>query len=173
MCKPKSMGRRSSLAGVPSRDFQPESAISRQFPFPPAASSEAARKVMRGNRRRDTQPEMRLRRALHARGHRYRVDYPPLPGVRRRADLVFTRRRVAVFVDGCYWHGCPTHGTQPRSNAEYWRAKIARNVERDRETDRLLASAGWRVVRVWEHDPVERAVERVEAALLEARFDAG
>jgi DNA mismatch endonuclease, patch repair protein len=127
---------------------------------------------MRANRRRDTAPELRLRRALHRRGHRYRVDHQPLPGLRRRADVVFTRWRVAVFVDGCFWHGCPAHGTQPRANADYWRAKIDRNVERDRETDDLLVEAGWSVVRVWEHVSTESAVERIEVALTQIRFDA-
>lgn len=135
------------------------------LPKPPAPSSDAARRVMQGNRRRDTRPEMRIRRALHALGYRYRVDRAPLPSLRRRADIVFTRQRVAVFVDGCFWHRCPRHGTSPRSNAEYWQAKIARNVERDRETDADLRDSGWRVVRVWEHEPVGEAVDRVIAAL--------
>jgi DNA mismatch endonuclease, patch repair protein len=86
--------------------------------------------------------------------------------------VVFTRWRVAVFVDGCFWHGCPAHGTQPRANADYWRAKIDRNVERDRETDDLLVEAGWSVVRVWEHVSTESAVERIEVALTQIRFDA-
>lgn len=139
---------------------------------PPSASSPSARRVMQGNRGRDTRPELRLRRALHARGLRYRVDHPPLEGLRRRADVVFTRWRVAVFVDGCFWHGCPQHGTSPRANDDYWRAKIAGNVERDRDTDRQLADAGWWVVRVWEHEPVEAGVERVLEALASARASA-
>jgi DNA mismatch endonuclease, patch repair protein len=85
--------------------------------------------------------------------------------------VVFTRWRVAVFVDGCFWHGCPDHGTQPRANADYWRAKIDRNVERDRETDDLLVEAGWSVVRVWEHVSTESAVHRVEVALTQVRSD--
>ena len=120
---------------------------------------------MRGNRRRDTKPELVLRRLLHSRGLRYRVDHPIVPGLRRRADIVFTRARVAVFVDGCYWHVCPEHGTEPQSNAGYWSAKLARNVERDRETDRLATEAGWTVLRVWEHEPAEEAADRVEVAV--------
>ena len=120
---------------------------------------------MRGNRRRDTKPELVLRRLLHGRGLRYRVDHPIVAGLRRRADIVFTRARVAVFVDGCYWHVCPQHGTEPQSNAGYWSAKLARNVERDRETDRLATEAGWTVLRVWEHEPPEEAADRVEAAV--------
>ena len=126
------------------------------------ASSPAARKVMVGNRRKDTSPEMAVRRLVHAAGLRYRVDAKPIPEVNRRADLVFRRARVAVFVDGCYWHGCPDHGTSPRSNAAYWEAKLSRNRDRDRETDALLTSAGWVVVRHWEH--TEPAVVAVEVA---------
>lgn len=111
---------------------------------------------------------MALRRRLHADGFRFRVDYPPLPGLRRKADIVFTRRRVAVFVDGCFWHRCREHGTMPVSNAEWWEAKLARNVERDAETNHLLADAGWTVVRVWEHEAPGSAARQVEAAV---RFD--
>lgn len=107
---------------------------------------------MRGTRRRDTPGELELRRILHGWGLRYRVDHPVLPGLRRRADIVFTKARVAVFVDGCFWHGCPLHATYPKSNAAWWRAKLAANVARDRDTDRRLAEAGWVVVRGWEHE---------------------
>ena len=133
------------------------------------ATSEATRRTMRANRRRDTAPELALRRALHSRGYRYRVDYRPLPRLRRRADLVFTKQRVAVFVDGCFWHCCPEHGTTPKSNADYWIPKLARNVERDRETDARLAESDWKVIRVWEHEPVEEAFERIVAALCRYR----
>ena len=110
---------------------------------------------------RDTSPEMALRRRLHAAGYRYRVDYPPLRGLRRRADIVFTRRKVAVFVDGCFWHRCPEHGTSPASNSAWWKAKLDRNVERDADTNRLLTEAGWTVIRVWEHEDPAEALERV------------
>jgi len=118
----------------------------------------------RRQRARDTAPELALRRLLHARGLRYRVDVAPLPGLRRRADVVFTRARLAVFVDGCFWHRCPLHGTSPRSNAGWWRDKLDRNVQRDRDTDRALSEAGWQVLRVWEHEQPETAAERVHAA---------
>jgi len=111
-------------------------------------------------RRRDTAPEVAIRRAVHARGLRYRVD-ATLPGTRRRADLLFTRAKVAVFVDGCFWHGCPEHGTQPKRNASWWAEKIAMNIRRDRDTDSRLAAADWKVVRVWSHEPVDQAVERI------------
>ena len=129
------------------------------------ASSPAARAVMRANRRRDTKPEIAVRRLLHARGLRYRVDERPLPELNRRADLVFRRSRIAVFVDGCYWHGCPQHGTVARSNADYWSQKIARNRERDAQTNRLLEAAGWSVVRAWEHEDPADVAARVEAAV--------
>ena len=120
---------------------------------------------MRGNRRRDTAPEMAVRRAVHALGLRYRVDVRPLPGLNRRADLVFTGARVAVFVDGCYWHGCPAHGTVARTNAAYWSSKIGENRARDLDTDRHLDEAGWTVVRVWEHEDPALVARHVESAV--------
>lgn len=123
---------------------------------------------MRAQGRRDTAPELKLRRAVHALGLRYRVDEPlPLAGLRRRADLLFTRAQVAVFVDGCYWHGCPDHGTQPKTNSEWWSAKITANKARDADTDARLVELGWSVLRVWEHEAAEAASERV-AALVRA-----
>lgn len=111
--------------------------------------------------RRDTKPELDLRRRLHRQGYRYRVNHP-LPGLpRRRADLTFTANRVVVFVDGCFWHGCPEHGTSPRNNGEWWGEKLSRNVARDHETDTILTAAGWTVVRIWEHEQPEVAVQRV------------
>lgn len=120
---------------------------------------------MRRQRRRDTVPEVALRRELHGRGVRYFVDRAPLKGIRRRADLVFPRRRVAVYVDGCFWHRCPQHATDPKNNAEWWAAKLAANVARDRNTDAALAAAGWTVVRIWEHENPAEAADRVQAAL--------
>lgn len=116
---------------------------------------------MRSNRCRDTRPELVLRRAVFARGLRYRVAYKPLKGVRRSADMAFTRVKVAVFVDGCFWHGCPAHHTSPKTNAEYWANKIEVNQARDRDTDALFAAAGWAVVRIWEHEDVTLAADRV------------
>lgn len=117
---------------------------------------------MQANRGRDTAPEMRVRRLLHARGLRYLVDAAPVQGVRRRADLVFRGPRVAVFVDGCFWHGCPKHGMNPRTNTAFWSAKLARNRERDAETDDLLRAAGWVVLRFWEHEYPAVVADRVE-----------
>jgi DNA mismatch endonuclease (patch repair protein) len=114
-------------------------------------------------RRRDTAAELALRRALHARGLRFRVDRPVLPDRRRRADIVFGPARVAVFVDGCFWHGCPEHGTRPSSNSDFWRQKVDANQARDQDTDRRLRKAGWVVVRVWEHETPATAADRIEA----------
>ena len=126
---------------------------------------------MRANRRTDTKPELALRRALHGRGYRYRKDYrlDLDGGARVRPDIAFTARRVAVFVDGCFWHRCPEHGSKPAVNVGYWDPKLRRNVERDRAADTALAAAGWAVVRVWEHEPLEAAVAAVIAALAISR----
>jgi DNA mismatch endonuclease, patch repair protein len=124
---------------------------------------------MQGNRRRDTKPELAVRRAAHALGLRYRVDARPLPDLNRRADLVFTRAKVAVFVDGCYWHGCAEHGTTPKTNAVYWGRKISRNRSRDAETDELLRAAGWVTVRIWEHEAPREAAMRIARAVSDSR----
>jgi DNA mismatch endonuclease (patch repair protein) len=121
---------------------------------------------MEANRRKDTGPERLLRSALHARGLRYRVDRRLDLGARRvRPDIVFTSAKVAVFVDGCFWHRCPLHATHPVANADYWQAKFDRNLERDRADDAALSAAGWTVIRIWEHEDSEDAARRVEAAI--------
>ncbi|MEI5584294.1 MULTISPECIES: very short patch repair endonuclease [unclassified Agromyces] len=119
------------------------------------ATSEGTRKSMLANKRRDTSTELAVRRLLHAQGLRYRVDYPPVPGLRRRADIVFTRARIAVFIDGCFWHGCPVHATSPKRNSDYWGPKLAANIERDADTNAQLEAAGWRALRFWEHEAPE------------------
>jgi len=114
---------------------------------------------MKNTPTRDTPAELALRRILHSMGMRYRVDVRADPSLRRRADIVFSRAKVAVFVDGCFWHACPDHGSAPKANSEWWQEKLRTNVVRDRDTDRRLRSAGWEVVRVWEHeDPALTAV---------------
>lgn len=120
---------------------------------------------MRRQAVRNTQPELLLRRRLHAAGLRYRLHMRPITSLRRDADIVFTGARVAVFVDGCFWHSCPDHATSPRANAEWWAAKLRRNAERDAETDAMLADAGWLVIRVWEHEDPAEAARRVQLAL--------
>jgi DNA mismatch endonuclease (patch repair protein) len=117
---------------------------------------------MRRNPRRDTGPELALRSELHRRGLRFRKDLPlRLPSRVVRPDIVFTRSRVVIFVDGCFWHACPIHGNQPRANTDYWGPKLARNVARDRVVDESLKAAGWRVVRSWEHEEPSEVADRV------------
>ncbi|SHK41307.1 T/G mismatch-specific endonuclease [Pseudonocardia thermophila] len=128
----------------------------------PVPSSEGVSLRMSRARRRDTEPEMLVRREAFRRGLRYRVD-APLPGMpRRRADMVFPGRKVAVFVDGCFWHSCPEHTSIPRANREWWMAKLRRNTERDRETDAHLRALGWTVLRFWEHEEPVAVVDSVE-----------
>lgn len=123
-------------------------------------------------RRRDTAPELALRRELHRRGLRYRLDQAPAKGIRSRADLVFRRVRVAVYVDGCFWHGCPEHGNVPKNNRAWWQEKLAANRARDARTVRLLEERGWTVFRVWEHEDMEVAARRIERAIRLRRSDA-
>ena len=120
---------------------------------------------MRGNRSRDTSPELRVRSLVHRRGLRYRVAQRPIPTLRRTADLVFRRAKVAVNVDGCFWHGCEQHYKEPKTNTEYWRSKIEGNRRRDRETDELLEAEGWLVLRFWEHEDPAEVAETVESSV--------
>lgn len=129
----------------------------------PAASSPAVQRNMQANRRRDTTPEMTLRRALHTARLRFRVDVPLPFDRRRRADVVFPRQKVAIFVDGCFWHCCPDHYVAPKSNTKYWADKATANIERDRDTDSRLRDLGWTVLRFWEHEDLAgHAAERVQ-----------
>jgi DNA mismatch endonuclease, patch repair protein len=137
------------------------------YPHPSSAGRSAN---MKANRRADTKPELALRRALHGLGYRYRKDYRlDLDGVRVRPDIVFTARKVAVFVDGCFWHCCPEHGSQPASNTWYWEPKLRRNVDRDRAADAALGEAGWTVMRFWEHESIDSAVAAVVGVLARGR----
>ncbi len=121
---------------------------------------------MQANRSRDTKPEMEIRRRLHRLGFRYRVAIAPDPTLRRRADIVFTRARVAVFIDGCFWHGCPQHGRREfKHNTDYWSGKIAKNVARDADTNTRLGRAGWLVLRFWEHDDAAEVVESIRQVI--------
>ena len=120
-------------------------------------------------RRRDTHCESRLRSILHGRGLRYRVDQTIQGTGRARPDLIFSRAKVAVFVDGCFWHRCPVHGSLPKSNRDWWNAKLDANVERDRRHDRELSEAGWLVIRVWEHQDPISAADQIESAVLQRR----
>lgn len=120
---------------------------------------------MQGNRSRDTSPEVAVRRLLHGAGLRYRLHVALLPGHRRLADIVFTRQRVAVMIDGCYWHGCPDHYTAPKANAAFWREKIERNRARDADTTAKLQASGWTVLRFWTHDSAPDIADRVRQEL--------
>lgn len=136
----------------------------------PEPTSEAVRRRMESTRQKNTPAELAIRSALHRRGLRYRVDQT-IPGVTRaRPDIVFTKQRIAVFVDGCFWHSCPKHSTTPKSNQEWWVEKLAGNVERDRRHDRELVEAGWRVLRFWEHEDPEHAADAVERAVQHRRM---
>lgn len=152
--------------------FEQELLIVLEPPEGSWASTPASRKVMKANKSRDTKPELALRSAIHQLGLRYRVDAPPIDGLRRRADIVFPAARVAVFSDGCYWHGCPDHyRPAKKNNREFWSDKISKNRARDRDTDARLAEAGWFVIRVWEHEsPVDAASRIAEAVRLAAQL---
>lgn len=135
----------------------------------PFASSEGVHQKMSTLARRDTAPELALRRVLHRRGLRYRVHRRPLPDLARQADIVFTGAKVAVFVDGCFWHGCPIHASWPKANGGWWRDKIQKNRDRDAATTSALAANGWFVLRFWEHEDPVVAADTVEEVLAERR----
>lgn len=125
-------------------------------PVDPSVSARFSR-----TRGRDTKPELLVRKELHRLGYRYRVNYAPVPKLRRSADVVFTKPRVAVFIDGCFWHGCPEHYVQPKTRTDFWAAKIGGNVARDLETTRRLNEEGWTVLRFWEHEPSGTVVQAI------------
>jgi DNA mismatch endonuclease (patch repair protein) len=121
---------------------------------------------MRANTRRDTRPELAVRRQLHRAGLRFFVDRSlRLPDRVVRPDITFTRVRVAVFIDGCFWHACPEHGTQPAHNHGYWGPKLQRNVARDRAVDRALQHAGWLSLRYWEHETPDGVAASIASVL--------
>jgi DNA mismatch endonuclease (patch repair protein) len=136
---------------------------------PSWASTPGVRNRMQLQPSFETQPELLLRRALHTRGLRYRTHRRILPGRSRTVDIVFGPSKVAVLVDGCFWHGCPEHYRIPRTNEAYWRPKIEGNRSRDKETSELLQAKGWLVIRVWEHEDTEDAADRVELAVRQRR----
>ena len=123
---------------------------------------------MQANRSRDTKPELAVRSAVHRRGLRYRVAARPEPELRRTADMVFRKAKVVVFVDGCFWHGCPEHGTRPSTNRQYWLSKIEGNINRDAQTSLHLEKSGWKVLRFWEHEDPEAVADQVEASVRSA-----
>ena len=134
------------------------------------ATDGGVRRSMQSNRRRDTGPELALRREVHRRGLRFFVDRAPLRELaRRRADLVFPRLKVAVYLDGCFWHGCPEHHSVSKTNAEFWATKVANNRARDEDTNRRLEEAGWTVIRVWEHEDPAVAAAEIKAVVEKAK----
>jgi DNA mismatch endonuclease (patch repair protein) len=135
----------------------------------PKPRDETTRRRMSKQRRKDTEAELAIRRELHRLGMRFRLERRILPNSRRTADLVFPRERIAVFVDGCFWHGCQLHGTSPKTNAVWWAAKIDANIVRDRDTDAQLEAAGWTVVRVWEHEDPRAAAASIATRVMESR----
>jgi DNA mismatch endonuclease (patch repair protein) len=132
------------------------------------ATSEATRRSMKANKGRDTRPELAIRRLLHAAGFRYRVNTRPMLELRRTADIVFPRAKVAVFIDGCFWHGCPEHYQRPLANREYWDDKVLKNRERDAVTNAVLTQAQWTVLRFWEHEQPVSVVDKIASNVLTA-----
>ena len=164
-------GQEGTIEAVDTQDA--ESRIRIGYPLP---SSDAVTRVMRGNRRSDTELEVRVRSELHRRGLRFRKQLLIAAGdVQVRADVVFPRQRLAVFLDGCFWHRCPEHGNSPRANSDYWSAKLDRNMERDQRVLDALVAGGWHVLRIWEHVPANFAADQVQTALAgcKAAADAG
>ena len=128
----------------------------------PKSRSKAVRNVMRANKGVDTGPELKLRSLVHKAGLRYAIDVRPEHEINRRADIVFRSAKVAVFVNGCFWHGCPKHYVLPKTNKQFWSDKVKRNKERDKETKRLLRRRGWRVMILWEHEDFTKPAARIE-----------
>lgn len=144
-----------------------------RLPYPHPTSA-AVSKVMRANKKTGSKPEVRVRSLLHRQGFRFRKNHRiDVDGLRVRPDIVFSRARLAVFIDGCFWHRCPNHGFHPRSNTLYWTSKLDRNVERDQAVNRALSTGGWRVVRIWEHVPPDEAAFRIATILTGKPGDPG
>ena len=131
----------------------------------PKPSSQAARNRMVAQRQRDTAAELKVRSLVHKLGLRYRVDYPVLDKPRRRADMAFISAKVAVFIDGCFWHGCPKHGTQSKANPKFWKDKIETNKRRDMDTNQRLKKLGWKVIRAWEHEDPSKVASKIKKSV--------
>ncbi|MEU2043282.1 very short patch repair endonuclease [Nocardia niwae] len=169
ICEVTHDSRKDNLVQAWRRAREQNLVVDRPLPSDSSASSPSVRAVMRANRRRDTAPELALRRRLYSRGLRYRVDVRPLAQLRRTADIVFAADRVAVFVDGCFWHGCPVHHRPATKNSAFWVQKIQANQSRDRDTSSKLIDAGWTVIRVWEHEDPTDAAARIEETVRRLR----
>ncbi len=136
----------------------------------PPASTPCARSRMEKQKQRDTGPEMKIRSIIHRAGFRFRTDYRPESSLKTRADIVFPRIKLAVFIDGCFWHSCPIHKTIPKSNTVWWQEKLEANRCRDRAADRALEEFGWTVIRIWEHEDPEQATQKI-SRILESLYD--
>ena len=156
---------RADATTMPDSPPRSQRAIVGIVPTRPRATSEASRRSMVANSSRESALERDLRRHLFARGLRFRKHLRVLVDSRCQPDIVFTRARIAVFVDGCFWHRCPEHATDPRLNGEWWKAKLEANVARDRSFDAALTAAGWHVMRFWEHDEVDVMAGVIERAV--------
>jgi DNA mismatch endonuclease (patch repair protein) len=161
--------RAANLAEAWTRAWEAGFLVEEKLPADSKASSLASRAVMRANHGKDTAPERALRSLLYQRGLRYRVDARPLVDVRRKADVVFPKERVAVFLDGCYWHGCPDHYRPAVKNSDFWNEKISANRARDIQTNQTLTSSDWTVIRVWEHEDLAEAAERITQTVRDRR----
>lgn len=128
---------------------------------------------MQRQKRRDTGCEMAVRKLLHASGIRYRVDFRPLADQRFRVDIGWKTKQIAVFIDGCFWHGCSEHGTIPKKNSDWWESKLRSNAARDKRTDEVLRSRGWTVLRFWEHEPPTEVVAVIRMNLTRQASSAG
>lgn len=140
--------------------------MSNQTPTPLDART---RERFKRQPQRDTKPELAIRRELHRRGFRFRLNVRVSKSIRSKPDIVFRGAKVAVFVDGCFWHGCPDHGTFPKNNHQWWSEKLCANAERDAKTTATLKAEGWEVIRIWEHEPMNQAADRVTAAVTARR----
>ena len=128
----------------------------------PKPSSKAAVNVMKANKRANTKPEVLIRTHLHRAGYRFRKDFNiKINGKNYRPDIAFTKQKVAIFIDGCFWHLCPIHGHIPKTNIHYWEPKLKKNSERDKNSNKVLRKAGWKVVRVWEHVSIKEAANSI------------
>lgn len=171
VCEVNEATRAANLALAWSEARAAAMAVDEQLPPTSTASSLAVRAVMSANKGKDTKPELLLRTALHRKGLRYRVGIRPVPELRRTADVVFPKLKVAVFVDGCFWHGCPDHYRPAKKSGEAWGQKINDNRDRDAATTLSLKEAGWEVLRFWEHEDPEWAAEEVRVVVAERRSE--
>ncbi|MFD4540424.1 very short patch repair endonuclease [Streptomyces bauhiniae] len=171
VCEVYEPTRRANLTLAWAKAREAGKVVDENLPSNSRASSVSVRAVMTANRGKDTKPELALRAALYRRGLRYRVGIRPLPDLRRTADVVFPKAKVAVFVDGCFWHGCPDHYRPAKKSGEEWSQKIKENRDRDASTTLTLQGQGWEVLRFWEHEDLDLAAEEIRMRVEERRSE--